>query len=150
MFTAPQAQVQAAGAGLGEPHSGQNFPVFTLPQAQVQVCPAGPFWPPPALGPAPGIPPWKFPAFWPYIPFLPWFIISICLVLAAEAAPMKLPPLCIPIPMPMNPARLPLGLEPAAFKPSAICPWTYPSRMDGSLNMAPRFLKLISFWDSSS
>ena len=42
LFTAPQEQVQPfVSAGLGFPHSGQNFPVAVAPQEQVQLSPAG-------------------------------------------------------------------------------------------------------------
>ena len=143
--------------------TGAPAPGFTPDCAVPTGAPAPGFIPARAVPPgAPGpgsIPVCRAPAGTPgpgFIPAccapaadqFPWF--CICCIFVLEAAPMNPPPVCMPKPMPMNPAREPAELEPAFFNPSAMVLCTYPSRIPGSPIMAPLFLRLIRFWDSSS
>ena len=135
VFTVPHSQVQLfAGAGAGFPHSLQNFPVFDAPHSQVQlfagaaVCCGAAACCGAACGCVPAMP--------AVMAFNPSMEVLNC---------------CIPMPTPMNPVIAPPALEPASRTPSVKFLTAIPrSTLASPPNIAPSFLMLMSFWDSSS
>ena len=117
----PQEQVQPwLLSGFGCPHAEQNLPVLTVPQEQVQ------FWLLPGFGfpqAEQNLPVLTVPQAQVQLPAAAW-VFCICAALVAEAASIKLPPVCIPIFMPIKPAMAPERFEPAASMPRAMAPWT--------------------------